>query len=133
MTAFTVSDLLKSHPPPVVNTVDVLRRIIHQAAPGVIEKVNRGWRSISFRDSQVGYFCGIFPFEDHVDLIFEFGSLLDDPKSILQGNAKQIHYLRFHEFNDVDADTVIYFLQAALNLPTSHSTRRDLSENNSDS
>jgi hypothetical protein len=89
MSAFTVHELLSSYPPPIIDLVIRLRQLIRQVAPDVKEKANRGWRSISYRDAQVGYFCGIFPFEDHVDLIFEFGSLLEDPHGILQGDTRQ--------------------------------------------
>jgi hypothetical protein len=130
MAAFSVDDLLTSYPPPVVSTVKKLRQLIHQIAPEVKEKANRGWRSISYRDSQVGYFCGIFPFEDHVDLIFEFGWLLDDPHGILQGDTRQTRYLRFHEAGDIDGESVKFFLQEALGLlPASHSVRLGLTQN----
>jgi hypothetical protein len=129
MAAINVDDLLTSYPPPIVNTVERVRGLIHQVAPDVNEKANRGWRSISYRDPRVGYFCGIFPFEDHVDLIFEFGSLLDDPDGVLSGDAKQTRYIRFHEPKDIQDDTVKRFLKTALDLPPSHSTRRGLTQN----
>ena len=126
MTKFTVGDLLTSYPPPIVNTVEKLRQIVQQVVPDVNEKANRGWRSISYRDARVGYFCGIFLFESHVDLIFEFGSLLEDPQGSLQGKAKQTRYLRFHEPGDVEKETVSFFIQSALDLPSSHSARRGM-------
>jgi len=128
MAAFNVGDLLTSYPPPIVNTVEKLRQLIQLVVPGVNEKANRGWRSISYRDAQVGYFCGIFPFEDHIDLIFEFGSLLDDPDGVLQGDTRQTRYIRFHEPEDVHDDMVKRFLLAALDLPPSHSSRRELTQ-----
>ena len=123
-----MKDLLSSYPPPIVGTVDRLVQLIHQMAPDVKEKANQGWRSISYRDAQVGYFCGLFPFEDHVDLIFEFGSLLADPDGVLQGDARQTRYLRFHDPADIDDETIMFFLQSALDLPASHAARRRLAE-----
>jgi hypothetical protein len=87
---YTVADLLSNYPPPIQDIAEKLRNVILAIAPDALEKANRGWRSISFRDRQVGYFCGIFPFEDYVDLIFEFGVLLPDPNGILLGDAKQV-------------------------------------------
>ncbi len=129
MAQFTVHDLLSSYPPLVVSTVEKLRQLIHQIAPEVKEKANRGWRSISYRDTHVGYFCGIFPFEEHVDLIFEFGALLNDPHGVLQGDAKQTRSLRFHEAGDIDNESVKQFIQDALGLPASHSVRLGLTQN----
>jgi hypothetical protein len=125
-TTFTVDDLLSSYPPPIRNIVGKLREIILETAPGALEKANRGWRSISYRDKQVGYFCGIFPFEDHVDLIFEFGVLLPDPDGILQGDAKQVRYLRFHDLDEIHMEEIIPLLLAALDLPPQHAARRGL-------
>jgi MOSC domain-containing protein YiiM len=125
---FTVDDLLSSYPPPIRSIAGKLREIILEAAPGALEKANRGWRSISYRDKQVGYFCGIFPFEDHVDLIFEFGVLLPDPDGILQGDAKQVRYLRFHDLDEVHTEEIIPLLLAALDLPPQHAARRGLTQ-----
>lgn len=125
-TAYTIRDLLSDYPPPIQNIAAKLQEIILATAPGTSEKANRGWRSISFRDKQVGYFCGIFPFEDHVDLIFEFGVLLPDPDGILQGDAKQVRYLRFHGVEEVREAEIKPLLLAALDLPPQHAARRGL-------
>lgn len=122
----TLNDLLRQYPPPIRETVDRLRGIVHAIAPGAREKVNRGWRSINYLDPQVGYFCGIFPFEDRVDLIFEFGTLLPDPERMLEGEAKQTRYLRFRRPNDIRVQPTKAFIRAALALPPEHSTRRGL-------
>ena len=126
MDVFSLDDLLSGYPPPIVSTVDRLRQRIRLVNDDVAEKANHGWRSISYSDPQLGYFCGIFPFENHVDLVFEFGILLDDPGGILQGDSKQTRFLRFHEPGEVQSETVMHFLKAALNLPASHTLRREL-------
>ena len=125
---FTVKDLLNAYPPPIQDITDKLRQSILKAAPDVQEKANRGWRSISYRDAQVGYFCGIFPFEDHVDLIFEFGVLLPDPDGILQGEAKQVRYLRYQEAEEINESEIKPLLLAALDLPAHHEARRGLTQ-----
>jgi len=123
-TAFTVDDLLSTYPPPIRDIAEKLRETILETDPGMQEKANRGWRSISFRDQKVGYFCGIFPFEDHVDLIFEFGVLLPDPHQILLGDANQVRYLRFHDPEEVHVEEIKPLLIAALDLPPDHAARR---------
>lgn len=125
---FSVEDLLNAYPPPIQGVVGKLREVILKAVPGVQEKANRGWHSISYRDAQVGYFCGLFPFEDHVDLIFEFGVLLPDPNGILQGDAKQVRYLRFHGPEEINQGEIEPLLIAALDLPPQHAARRGLTQ-----
>jgi hypothetical protein len=127
-TTFTVDNLLSDYPPPIRGIVDQLMKTIQKAAPDVQEKANRGWRSISYRDTQVGYFCGIFPFEDYVDLIFEFGVLLPDRNGILLGDAKQVRYLRFHEVEGINEEEIKPLLLAALDLPPQHAARRGLTQ-----
>ena len=108
--------------------VDRLRKIVFEISPDASEKANMGWRSISFQDPKMGYFCGIFPFEDRVELIFEFGVLLPDPEGILQGNARQVRYLSFHEPREIRIGITENFLKAALDLPPQHSFRRGLTQ-----
>ncbi len=125
---YTVDDLLKAYPPPIRSVTGKLREVILKTGPGVQEKANRGWRSISYREAQVGYFCGIFPFEDHVDLIFEFGVLLPDPDEILLGDAKQVRYLRFHAVEEINEEKIGPLLMAALDLPPQQAARRGLTQ-----
>jgi len=126
--AYTIGELLGSYPPPIRELAYRLRKVVLEVAAGVNEKANKGWRSISYRDPDVGYFCGIFPFEDHVDLIFEFGALLPDHGEILEGDAQQVRYLRFRDAKDLHAQPLRRLLGAALALPTSHSVRRGLAQ-----
>ena len=123
---FTIDDLLSLYPPPIRNTVCRLRRIVLEVAPEADEKANAGWRSSSYRSPRMGYFCGIFPFEERVDLIFEFGALLADPEGILEGDARQVRYLRFRGPKEIRVQRVNHFLRAALDLPADHSIRQGL-------
>jgi hypothetical protein len=125
-TEYTLADLLSDYPPPMQDIAGKLREIILAIAPDALEKANRTWRSVSFRDKQVGYFCGIFPFEDHVDLIFEFGVLLPDPNGILLGDAKQVRYLRYTGDKKIREAEIKPLLLASLDLPPQHAARRGL-------
>jgi len=127
-TEYTIADLLRNYPPPIQDIAEKLREVILATAPDALEKANRGWRSISFRDKQVGYFCGIFPFEDHVDLIFEFGVLLPDPNGILLGDAKQVRYLRYPGDEEIREAEIKPLLLASLDLPPQHAARRGLTQ-----
>ncbi len=126
--AFRIGELLGSYPPPIREVAYRLRKVVLEVAVNANEKANKGWRSISYRHPDVGYFCGIFPFEDHVDLIFEFGVLLPDPGEMLKGEARQVRYLRFREVKDIHVQPLRRLLGAALTLPTSHSVRRGLTQ-----
>jgi hypothetical protein len=75
----SVEDILADHAPPVRWLVERLREIIRQTVPEATESAHPVWHSISYRHPRSGYFCGIFPFQERVDLAFEFGVLLPDP------------------------------------------------------
>ena len=80
------------------------------------------WHSISYHHPLGGYFCGIFPFQDRIDLAFEFGVLLPDPDRLLEGNGKQVRYMRIKDENEIREPALKALLQAAIDLPE----RRDV-------
>ena len=54
--------------------------------------------------------------------------LLPDPGRLLQGDKKQVRYLRFHTSEDIPAQPIAGLIAAALALPPDHSVRRALVE-----
>ena len=121
-TTTSVEDILASHTPPVRLLVERLREIIRQTVPEASESAHPVWHSISYNHPRGGYFCGIFPFQERVDLAFEFGVLLPDPEGLLVGNGKQVRYLRFKDEGDIREEALKALLQAAIDLPE----RRDV-------
>ncbi|MCO6451064.1 MAG: hypothetical protein J5I90_09795 [Caldilineales bacterium] len=127
MTSSTsVDDLLRAYPPPIRETVASLQAVLAQTATEATWRVNTGWKSINYRHPRLGYFCGIFPFVDSGQLVFEFGVLLPDPDAELLGAGKQVRYLTFHNPGDVIEEPIVRFVQAALELPEEASVRRAL-------
>ncbi len=118
----SVEDILADHTPPVRLLVERLRGIIRQTVPEATEAAHPVWHSIGYRHPRGGYFCGIFPFQDRVDLAFEFGVLLPDPDRLLEGDGKQVRYLRIKDENDIREPALKALLQAAIDLPE----RRDV-------
>ena len=71
-----------------------LRDLVRETVPDAVERAYPVWRGIGFRHPESGYFCGIFPQEDCVRLVFEYGAHLADPDDLLNGNGKQTRYVR---------------------------------------
>lgn len=118
-----IDALLADYGPAVREIVAALRSVVQSAAPAATEAAYPRWRGIGYRHPKAGYFCGIFPQPDHVRLLFEFGILLSDPHSLLQGDGKQTRYLAI---NDVQALPVVEIQQLigeALALPYSRQAR----------
>jgi len=117
-----VEDILESHNPVVRALVERLRRIIRETVPTATESAHPVWHSLRYRHPESGYFCGIFPQADRVDLAFEFGVLLPDPDGLLEGTGKQVRYVRIRRDKDIRVRALKKLLLAAIDLPA----RRDV-------
>lgn len=113
----SVDDIIQGHTPEVRLIVGTLRDLVRQTAPASIESAHASWHSIHFNDPQVGYFCGIFPLADSVNLIFEFGILLPDPDHILEGSGKQMRSIRIQSIDTIPTNALKKLIIAALALP----------------
>jgi hypothetical protein len=77
-----------------------LRKLIHEAAPGVTEEWK--WGSPIF--SQDGMVCSIGAFKDHVKVHFFKGAALADPKKLFNSglDAKAMRAIDFREGDKVN-------------------------------
>ena len=123
---FSVDTLLQHYPPEIRAIVAELRNLVQATIPQASEKANPGWRSLNCRHPAVGYFCGLFPFEDHVDVAFEFGALLPDPEETLDAGRKQVRYARVTSLKAIPRRALKHLLKDAVSLPAERSTRTGL-------
>ena len=113
----TVGGVLGWHAPHVRETAERLRAIIREAVPEAVESANAVWHSLSYKHPESGYFCGIFPQANRVDVAFEFGVLLPDPEGVLECAGKQVRYLRWRDERDLRVEAFRQLLIEAVNLP----------------
>lgn len=119
----TPADILSNSSPEVGNLAEQLRDLILETIPEAEERAYPGWRAIGYHHPEVGYFCGLFPLAERVDLAFEFGVLLPDPKGLLDGNGKQVRYVRIQQLAQIQAEPIRALLLAAIDLPLDRQTR----------
>lgn len=119
----TVAELTRDLPPEIILVIAELRSLIRLTIPDATEKVNLGWRSLNYSHPQVGYFCGLFPFPDRVDVAFEFGVLLADPDGFFDDHGKQVGFARIRSREDIRGTLFQRMLRAAVSLPSDRSTR----------
>jgi len=119
----SVETLIGGLPPEIVSAFGELRSLIKLAVAGALEKVNPGWRSLNFSDPGVGYFCGLFPFPDKIDVAFEFGVLLEDPDHLFDSLGRQVGFLRIRSPKDIRRAPFKRMLKAAISLPEDRATR----------
>jgi hypothetical protein len=118
--------LLAAHDPPIQALAQELRRVVQGTAPEAVEGVRTGWHSLAYSHPVVGYFCGIFPREGHVDLVLEWGVLLDDAEGLFTLRGGQVGTVRLRPGDAWDAAAVTRLLHAALALPPDRSVRAAL-------
>lgn len=61
--------------------------------PDAEERAYAGWHAIGYRHPKAGCFCGIFPCEGEVRLLFEHGAALPDPDGVLTHGGAQTRYV----------------------------------------
>lgn len=117
------SDILAPHSERVRALAERLRSVIAAAMPEASEKANPGWHAITYRHPKAGYVCGLFPLDDCVQLVFEFGVLLPDPEGILTGNGRQVRSVMVRTMRDVRVRALRALIAEALALPYERSKR----------
>ena len=118
--------ILDDHTMEIRAIAEGLRRLIRETIPEATESGHPTWHSIGYRHPKAGYFCGIFPHKDSVDLVFEFGILLPDPHQVLQGDAKQTRYLPITKIDEINELAIKQLINDALSLPVSRAIKLDL-------
>lgn len=114
--AITPEHILARHSVAIRRLANRLRKVIRTAAPEAIEVPYPGWHAIGYRHPVCGYFCGVFPFDDCVKLIFEFGVLLDDPFKLLEGTGKQVRQITYRNAKEIQTEPIHFFIEQALGL-----------------
>lgn len=112
-----VADLLqivRSFPQPVADLAQNLALTILSVRPDLDGKARLGWGSVNYQHPKAGFVCAIFPMADHVSLVFEHGRLLSSP--LLQGNGKQVRYIRFEPGDEIPEDEIAILLAEAIAL-----------------
>lgn len=118
-----VEALLSSHAPDVRALVEQLRTLILSEVPEARETANPGWHSLNYKHPRSGYFCGIFPEDSGLKLVYEFGILLPDPQHLLQGDGRQVRFVPLGVDQALPEAGIRQLIQAALDLPEKHRER----------
>ena len=112
-----VADLLqivRSFPQPIADLAQNLALTLLSVRPDLDAKARLGWGSVNYRHPKAGFVCAIFPMEDHVSLVFEHGRLLSS--SLLEGDGKQVRYIRFEPGAAIPEDEIAILLAEAIAL-----------------
>lgn len=115
--------ILAQHTPEIQALVDEARSVVRAAAAQANEAARTGWHSLAFSHPDVGYFCGIFPRADYVEVILEWGVLLDDPHRLFTSRGGQVGAIRLMPGQAWDREALARLIDAALKLPGERALR----------
>jgi hypothetical protein len=97
-----------------VEIAERLRALVREVVPDAQERAYTGWHAIGYRTPEAGYFAGIFPRDEHCDLLFEYGVELPDPDGALEGDGTQTRYIRLWDEEEIPVDIARRLLRAAV-------------------
>lgn len=94
------------------------RELVLEEAPTAIESICKGY-AVSIAFSFTGKplkdgFCHVVAYSTHVNLGFNRGALLADPRGSLAGTGKLIRHITMRDEDDLHRPLVRRFLQAAI-------------------
>lgn len=109
---------LASYDPHVSRLALAVRELVLEEAPAAIESLSKGY-AVAIGFSFTGKplkdgFCHIATYGSYVNLGFNRGVLLADPKGLLTGSGKMIRHISLHNEDDLHRPYVRRFLQAAI-------------------
>lgn len=100
--------LLDEIPPELGRIGERMRQLVRRTLPDAVERVRPGWRVIGY-DVPVGrgrtvFSAWILPEQEHIHLGFVYGTALDDPHRILEGQrgAKYARWTTYRVGDELD-------------------------------
>src|ERR1700679_444154 len=109
---------LAPYDPHVSDLTLALRDVVLEEAPDAIESIVKSY-AVAIGFSFTGKplkdgFCHVVAYSSHVNLGFNRGALLPDPKKVLAGEGKLILHITIREHKEMHAPAIRKFLRAAI-------------------
>ena len=109
---------LAPYDPHISDLTLALREIVLEEAPEALESIVNGYAvaigfSFTGKPMKDG-FCHVVTYATHVNLGFNRGATLPDPKKVLEGKGKSIRHITIHNQSDLERPYVRRYLQTAI-------------------
>lgn len=109
-------DILAGHSPAIIVLANKLRNIIKATIPEASEVAYPVWHAVGLRHPEAGYFCGIFPYKDHIKIYFEYGRFLPSDDRMLEGSGRKTRYIFIRTPKDIKVAAFKKLLKASINF-----------------
>ncbi len=127
-----IETFLELYPPGIVRQAEVLRSIVRRAVPSAVERLRPGWKLIGY-DLPIGkhgtYFAWVWPQREHGHVGGEMGTLMSDPRRLLQGahlGLKKVRYLTYEPEERIPSSVVVAFTRDAARIASMSRAERQL-------
>jgi hypothetical protein len=111
------TDFISSYDPDVQELARQTRALIFDVAPGVSEHVYPAMNVVRYGldgNKLAGLVFYLSPLKDRVNLGFNHGTSLPDPKGLLEGTGKNLRHVKLRETRDVREPALRALLKAEL-------------------
>ena len=111
-------EFLAPYGPRIARLAIAIRKLVLEESPGATELIYDAYNAVatgySFTGRPGDSFIHIAAYAGWVNLGFNRGSQLDDPKSQLRGSGRWIRHIRISELEDLEAPAARAFVKAAV-------------------
>ena len=93
------------------------RKLIYKTFPTVVEVVWIKQKNIGFGigpKKKTQHFCYIMPASKHVNLGFNYGVELEDPKNLLEGTGKLFRHIKICNLSDLQNPDLLKILRLSI-------------------
>jgi hypothetical protein len=102
----------------IVQLALALRRVVLTEIPNASESIYDAYSAVTMGFSLTGRlkegFCHIATYTGHVNLGFDYGADLPDPKKLLQGTGNRVRHITFREESETTQPYVRRFIRTAM-------------------
>jgi hypothetical protein len=111
-------EFLSAYDEQIVKLALAVRRFVLSESPRATETIYDAYNAVAMGYSFTGRlkesFCHVAVYAKHVNLGFNHGAELADPRGILQGNGKQIRHVTIREAADLKSADLTRLLRLAI-------------------
>jgi hypothetical protein len=117
-----IERFLFDYPQGIRAKAEALQALVLGTVPDAVPRLRPGWRLIGFdvpARRGLRYFAYVAPEPEHVHLGFEHGTLVPDPRGLLQGahlNLRKVRYLTYRVSDQVPEKHVAELIRHAASL-----------------
>lgn len=88
--------------------IEQVRKLYKDIHPDISEKIIYGGVGFFLKDEPIG---DVYPYKEHVSIVFSRGNELSDPDGLLNGKGKFRRHLKAFSRGDVDPERLSFFIK----------------------